>query len=51
MSSRRYGSQSLLRLLGHWQDSATRTPLWRQLAEALRLLILDGRLALDSRLR
>ena len=50
MSSRRYGSQSLQRLLGHWQDSAARTPLWRQLAEALRLLILDGRLALDSRL-
>lgn len=28
----------------------SRTPIWRQLAEALRLLILDGRLALDSRL-
>ncbi|WP_193156922.1 PLP-dependent aminotransferase family protein [Citrobacter cronae] len=50
MLSRRYGSQSLQRLLGHWQESPSRTPLWRQLAEALRLLILDGRLALDSRL-
>ncbi|POT58374.1 DNA-binding transcriptional regulator [Citrobacter amalonaticus] len=50
MSSRRYGSQSLQRLLGRWQESPSRTPLWRQLAEALRLLILDGRLALDSRL-
>lgn len=50
MSSRRFGSQSLLRLLGHWQQSASRTPLWRQLADALRLLILDGRLALDTRL-
>lgn len=50
MSSRRYGSQSLQRLLGHWQESPSRTPIWRQLAEALRLLILDGRLALDSRL-
>lgn len=50
MSSRRNGSQSLQRLLGHWQESASRTPRWRQLAEALRLLILDGRLALDSRL-
>lgn len=50
MSSRRHGSQSLQRLLGHWQETASRIPLWRQLASALRLLILDGRLALDSRL-
>lgn len=50
MSSRRFGSQSLLRLLGHWQQSSSRTPLWRQLADALRLLILDGRVALDTRL-
>ncbi|VDZ87799.1 GntR family transcriptional regulator [Lelliottia amnigena] len=50
MSSRRFGSQSLVRLLGHWQQVSSRTPLWRQLADALRLLILDGRLALDTRL-
>lgn len=50
MNTRRSGSQSLVRLLGHWQEENTRTPLWRQLAQALRLLILDGRLALDSRL-
>ncbi len=50
MSSRRFGSQSLVRLLGHWQQDTSRTPLWRQLADALRLLILDGRLALDTRL-
>lgn len=50
MSSRRFGSQSLVRLLGHWQQPSSRTPLWRQLADALRLLILDGRLALDTRL-
>jgi DNA-binding transcriptional MocR family regulator len=50
MSLRRSGSQSLVSLLGHWQESTSRTPLWRLLAEALRLLILDGRLALDSRL-
>ncbi len=50
VSSRRFGSQSLVRLLGHWQESPSRTPLWRQLADALRLLILDGRLALDTRL-
>ena len=50
MSSRRFGSQSLTRLLGHWQQESSRTPIWRQLADALRLLILDGRLALDTRL-
>lgn len=50
MSSRRLGSQSLQRLLGRWQQAPSRTPLWRQLADALRLLILDGRLALDTRL-
>ncbi|WP_195321755.1 MocR-like transcription factor YczR [Klebsiella grimontii] len=50
MSSRRFGSQSLVRLLGNWQESTSRTPIWRQLAEALRLLILDGRLALETRL-
>jgi Transcriptional regulators containing a DNA-binding HTH domain and an aminotransferase domain (MocR family) and their eukaryotic orthologs len=50
MSSRRFGSQSLVRLLGHWQQPSSRTSLWRQLADALRLLILDGRLALDTRL-
>lgn len=50
MPQRRSGSQSLVSLLGHWQESPSRMPLWRQLAEALRLLILDGRLALDSRL-
>ena len=38
MSSRRFGSQSLVRLLGNWQESTSRTPIWRQLAEALRLL-------------
>lgn len=50
MSSRRFGSQSLVRLMGHWEQASSRTPLWRQLADALRLLILDGRLALDTRL-
>ncbi|MDS7910094.1 PLP-dependent aminotransferase family protein [Klebsiella pasteurii] len=50
MSSRRFGSQSLVRLLGNWQESTSRTPIWRQLAEALRLLILDGRLVLETRL-
>ena len=48
--SRRTATQSLTRLLGQWQESPSRMPLWQQLALALRLLILDGRLALDSRL-
>ncbi len=50
MSARRFGTQSLVRLLGNWQETSSRTPLWRQLAEALRLLILDGRLTLQTRL-
>ena len=44
MLSRRFGAQSLVRLLGHWQESTSRTPIWRQLAEALRLLALETRL-------
>ena len=47
MSSRRFGSQSLVRLLGHWQESGSRMPLWRQLAEALRLL-LAGAIVLNA---
>ena len=44
MTSRRFGQQSLIQLLGHWQQTPSRIPLWQQLAAALRLLILDGRL-------
>ena len=47
---RRSATQSLVRLLGHWQEKPSSTPLWRQLTDALRLLILDGRLPLDTRL-
>jgi len=47
---RRSATQSLIRLLGHWQESPSSTPLWRQLTDALRLLILDGRLPLGTRL-
>ncbi|UGS41669.1 HTH-type transcriptional regulator NorG [Pseudocitrobacter corydidari] len=50
MTPRRSATHSLVRLLGHWQETNSRTPLWRQLAQALRLLILDGRLPLESRL-
>lgn len=47
---RRSTTQSLVRLLGHWQENPSSTPLWRQLTDALRLLILDGRLPLGTRL-
>lgn len=47
---RRSTTQSVVRLLGHWQTSPSSTPIWRQLSDALRLLILDGRLPLGSRL-
>lgn len=50
MTQRRIGTSSLTRLLGHWHQQAIRIPVYRQLADGLRLLILDGRLPLDSRL-
>lgn len=40
---------SLIRHLGAWRTPGA-GPAWRQLAGALRLLILDGRLPLDARL-
>lgn len=50
MTQRRTGTSSLIKLLGHWHQEASRTPVYRQLADGLRLLILDGRLPLESRL-
>ncbi len=50
MASRRFGHQSLVQLLGQWQQASSRIPLWQQLAAALRLLILDGRLVQGTRL-
>ena len=50
MHLRRTATASLIRQLGRWQQQNVRTPVYRQLADALRLLILDGRLPLDSRL-
>ncbi|MCT4713756.1 PLP-dependent aminotransferase family protein [Enterobacteriaceae bacterium H18W14] len=50
MTQRRTGISSLIKLLGHWYQDASRTPVYRQLADGLRLLILDGRLPLESRL-
>lgn len=46
MSTRRIGPASLTRLLGAWRGERT-GPAYRQLADGLRLLILDGRLPLD----
>jgi DNA-binding transcriptional MocR family regulator len=46
MSTRRIGPASLNRLLGAWRAERT-GPAYRQLADGLRLLILDGRLPLD----
>ena len=46
MSLRRIGPASLTRLLGAWRGERT-GPAYRQLADGLRLLILDGRLPLD----
>lgn len=46
MSQRRIGPVSLTRLLGAWRGERT-GPAYRQLADSLRLLILDGRLPLD----
>lgn len=50
MSQRRIGAASLSRLLGQWHQHQTRSPVYQQLADALRLVILDGRLPLDCRL-
>ena len=44
MTARKIGASSLKRLLGGWYAHSSRAPTYRQLEEALRLLILDGRL-------
>ncbi len=46
MSPRRLGPASVIRLLGAWRG-VRGGPAYRQLADGLRLLILDGRLPLD----
>ncbi len=43
-------ASSLSRLLGHWRGAEDLDPHYRQLARALQLLILDGRLGLGVRL-
>jgi DNA-binding transcriptional MocR family regulator len=41
---------SLLRLLGAWRAQDSAEPAYRQLAQALKMLVLDGRVGLDVRL-
>lgn len=43
------GAPSLVRLLGGWRAEGSGEPAYRQLARALRLLILDGRVGLGVR--
>ena len=50
MSSRKIGAASLVRLMGGWQADSARLPAYRQIQEALRLLILDGRLPIGIKL-
>lgn len=54
MTPRSISSASLLRQLGGWRDDARAgaggDPVYVQLADAIRLLILDGRVPLDVRL-
>lgn len=50
MSTSALRPPSLLRLLGAWRAEGNAEPAYRQLAQALRMLILDGRIGLDVRL-
>jgi DNA-binding transcriptional MocR family regulator len=50
MTVRKIGATSLQRLMGGWRADAARAPTYRQIEQALRLLILDGRLPVGIRL-
>ena len=50
MSTSALRSPSLLRLLGVWRVEESAEPAYRQLAQALRMLVLDGRVGLNVRL-
>lgn len=50
MTVRKIGALSLLRLMGGWHADSSRAPTYRQIEQALRLLILDGRLPIGVRL-
>jgi DNA-binding transcriptional MocR family regulator len=50
MTTRKIGAPSLHRLMGGWRAASGREPTYRQIGQALRLLILDGRLPIGIRL-
>lgn len=50
MATRKIGAASLQRLMGGWKADAGRAPAYRQIEQALRLLILDGRLPIGIRM-
>ena len=50
MSTRKIGPNSLARLMGGWQRAGGKVPAYRQIQQAMRLLILDGRLPIGVRL-
>ena len=50
MTSRKIGAGSLAGLMGGWQSGAAGLPTYRRIQQALRLLILDGRLPLGMKL-
>lgn len=50
MTARKIGPGSLARLMGGWQSDEFKAPAYRQIQQALRLLILDGRLPVGVRL-
>ncbi|CAD7338474.1 PLP-dependent aminotransferase family protein [Sphingomonadales bacterium 56] len=50
MSTSALRPPSLLRLLGAWRVEESAEPAYRQLAQALRMLVLDGRVGLNVRL-
>ena len=50
MSTSALRPPSLLRLLGAWRVEESAEPAYRQLAQALRMLVLDGRIGLNVRL-
>ena len=50
MKTRKIGASSLQRLMGGWRTDSGRAPTYRQIEQALRLLILDGRVPIGIRL-
>lgn len=50
MTTRKIGAASLQRLMSGWRPETGRAPTYRQIEQALRLLILDGRLPIGIRL-